>query len=611
MKLFDRSKLTARQYMNGWLIFFGIMAIIVVAFPVRLAIKKQLGDSIEQTAISDLKAATEKVALLTDWCDERHKHIIGAAESYFKLKGGITESGGLWQTGGEVINDNAGMLKGWADIVPGNDFIVYQKTSNGYSAIASTRNLNNKQLADNRITETINGNGIFYDHTMLDGVPFIVTVKPLYINGELKGALLTGRDETMIKENNEAMTSSQFLSNGFVIWTKDPNFCLVVPAGMEKNWAKMPDDVYKEMTRHKDGKIHTMDFSYLNTDYEMVFLYSEKVFSYIQFIYPLSDKYAAVRPILLPMVFSLLLLFGLIIIITNRFINRVLWHVGGEPKFVKVLVDKIATGDMSGVLSLREDKTSGILRSVYQMAESLKNVLTEIYDGANRLQTSSSEITRTTQTLSENANQQASNADSIVQSVTEITDEVVRNAELAVQAEKITQKVTSDVNEIKHAQDLSYNAVKDISEKINIINDIAFQTNILALNAAVEAARAGEHGKGFAVVASEIRKLAEKSKNSANDIIDGAQKSVNATAKSTQLINNILPDINECVALIEKVENSADNQKTTVQMIDMSVKQLNEAIQGNASASEELAGSAQELNSEAENFKNSTSVFKF
>lgn len=609
--IFDRSKLTARQYMNGWLIIFGLVSVIVIVFPLRWSIEKQLGDSIEQTAISELKGATDKIEIMTDWCDERHRHIIGAAESYFKLKGGITITDNVWQVGGEIINNNVELLKTWANIIPGNDFVIYQKTSSGYVIIASTRNFTDSTLSDGRIAEAIEKNTLFYDHTMLDGVPYIVTAKPLHINGELKGILLTGRDETKIQENNEAMTSMRFLSNGFMVWTKDPNFCLVVPQGMEKDWAKMPDDVYREMTGCKDGKIRTIDFTYLDTDYEMVFLYSGKIYSYIQLIYPISDKYLTVPSILVPMMIAILLLLGLLVFITNRFINRVLWHVGGEPKFVKVIVDDIATGDMSGVARVDINKTSGILHSICTMADSLRTVLSDIHDGANRLQISSSEITRTTQTLSENANQQAANADSIVQSVAEITDEVVRNAELAVQAEKITQKVTSDVNEIKKAQDLSYNAVKDISEKINIINDIAFQTNILALNAAVEAARAGEHGKGFAVVASEIRKLAEKSKNSANDIIDGAQKSVNATAMSTQLITNILPDINECVALIERVENSADNQKNTVQMIDMSVKQLNEAIQGNASASEQLAGSAQELNSEAENFKNSTSVFKF
>ena len=612
--------------MNIMLIVLGAMAMIFMVVSLGLVIRNYLGKSIEENVKSDVRGFVNTQDAYNFAYDKSCRQLLSTVDEFFAINGGLDVNGGTtttgthtvntWTAGNIVINDNNQLAESIARTAPGNHLTIYQKTDEGYVVIASSIKKNGEyitgtMLDDQNVLNFINQSGFFYDRTNIAGVFYIGIYKTFTVNGQVVGVYFTGQDEATIAQEEHAFNTTTFLSNGFTLWTKDPNFCYVVPDDKRKDWSKMPDEVYQEMTQHKDGQPHTIDFNYLGTDYETVYLYDANIYSYIQFVYPEADKYSTLPSVTVPIAIAILIIITLIIIASNRLISMIIKDVGGEPREVRAIVDKIAEGDMTDNNRIDTHKATGILKSAYTMADNLKDILKKIYDGANRLQQSSAEITNTTQKLSENANYQASNADSIVMAVSDISNNIQHNAERTTKAERITRKITSDIQEIKTAQDQSFKAVKDISEKIDIINDIAFQTNILALNAAVEAARAGEHGKGFAVVASEIRKLAEKSKTSANDIVEGAQTSVNATAKSTELINKILPGVNECASLIEEIESAAEEQKSTMLSIDMSVKQLNESIQGNAAASEELAVSAEELNSQADMFRDSAGVFKF
>ena len=617
---------TAKGRMNVMLLIFGIAAILIIVCSFGYVLKNHLGESIEQNVISDLRGSTDKLDTHNAGCDYRNKQLIGSTEHYLKTLGGIiitdavsqagVQTVKVWTCGGNPLNDNNLLLEELSECAPKMQQSIYQKTTNGYVIIATTIKTDGQyivgtMLDDKRVLEQVEGGKVFYDRTFIGKNPYIGTYKPLIVNGKMEGMYFSGQEENKVKSSNSAFGAKKFLANGFTIWSKDPNFCFVVPDDKKKDWSKMPDDVYNEMRMHKDGKIYKIDFEYKDVDYEMFYLYDENVYSYISFIYPLADKFASFPSFIVPLALAVIAIISLLVLATNRLLSHIINDVGGEPKFVKVLVDKIADGDMTGSDLSKHQQSSGILRSTYALAENLKAILVKIYDGANQMQELSTKINDTTMSLSDNVNYQLSSADNIVSSVTDISSEIAVNAGRTANAGRITRKVMNEISEIKAAQDMSYNAVKDISAKIDIINDIAFQTNILALNAAVEAARAGEHGKGFAVVASEIRKLAEKSKRSANDIILGAQTSVKATAKSTELINNILPSIKECTSLIEEIGVSAASQKSTIENIDLSVKQLNSAIQNSTAAYSELASNAEDLDTQALSFRESGEVFKF
>jgi len=156
----------------------------------------------------------------------------------------------------------------------------------------------------------------------------------------------------------------------------------------------------------------------------------------------------------------------------------------------------------------------------------------------------------------------------------------------------------------------SLQSIQEIADKISIINDSAFQTNILALNAAVEAARAGEYGKGFAVVASEVRKLAERSKTAADEIVELAHSSVEVTKESDELIDKLVPEIENVANLIREINAASQEQNSGANQVNNAIQQLNDVTQQNAASSEELATSAEEHASQADQLDETIEFFK-
>src|SRR5512137_377717 len=154
--------------------------------------------------------------------------------------------------------------------------------------------------------------------------------------------------------------------------------------------------------------------------------------------------------------------------------------------------------------------------------------------------------------MSQGTTEQAASTEEASSSIEEMNATIKQNADNSMQTEKIALKSANDAQESGRAVTDAVAAMKQIAEKIGIIEEIARQTNLLALNAAIEAARAGEHGKGFAVVAAEVRKLAERSQGAAAEISRLSVSSVEVAEEAASRIAASLPNIKSTAALVQE-----------------------------------------------------------
>lgn len=308
------------------------------------------------------------------------------------------------------------------------------------------------------------------------------------------------------------------------------------------------------------------------------------------------------------MVWAIPLIFGIGTILFRNINNKLSKPLISAIESVKALSD----GDLTISVRTSLSKTElGVLQnSIYHLANSLRSVISEIQGNASNVQMSSEQLGAMSEELSSGAAEQASSLEELSAMLEELTATLESNMERAKHTGTISAQSQDLVKDVADGSHEIIDSYKAISEKVTLVNDISFQTNILALNAAVEAARAGDHGRGFSVVANEVRKLADNSKVLSRDILDVSGRSIKTTERVEAEIGKMLPKISESTQLVKEIVNSTIEQTVGISQVNISIQQMNHVTQQNAAASEEMAAGAEELSAQAQSLKNLVSFFR-
>ena len=261
----------------------------------------------------------------------------------------------------------------------------------------------------------------------------------------------------------------------------------------------------------------------------------------------------------------------------------------------------IENGNLTAKVNINQnDEIGELANSLSNMANKLNEMVSSLTNSSSYITMASVEITQKSKELAEGANSQASSSEELASSMEQMTSNIQQNAEYSKETEKISISAANISKEVGSATKNSLTSIKSIAEKIGIINDIAFQTNILALNAAVEAARAGEHGKGFAVVAVEVQKLAERSKISSLEIEELSKLSVNTTEKAQELVSKVVPEIEKTSKLVQEITVASNEQNSGANQVNSALQSLNQITQQNAALFQSLAEDAINLSNQAD-----------
>jgi methyl-accepting chemotaxis protein len=290
-----------------------------------------------------------------------------------------------------------------------------------------------------------------------------------------------------------------------------------------------------------------------------------------------------------------------------------------------LIAETVASGDLSQEFESDLQGDFGrLLNALGTMEDTLTDLVTRIKQDADAISASAVDIDRDNEDLSRRAEDQVASLTETAASMEQLTATVRQNAErarsasgLSVQASAIAERGGAVVGNVVQTMQAISGSSRKIVDIIQVIEGIAFQTNILALNAAVEAARAGEQGRGFAVVAGEVRSLAQRSAVAAREIkalisesVEQVESGAGQVGEAGQTMQEIVAAVGQVSTLLGEISTALSEQSDAIHHVNTAVSHMDGTTQETATLVRHAVATASSLNAQARDLEQTVGAFK-